>query len=251
MWQNETREWSGHAPVLFPLCGKCSVIVNGRGYPIEKHGFARKREFSVAKRGRDFIAFRLLADEETKKVFPFDFAFTVRYRLLENAVEVVYETENTGTEPLYFSCGGHETFALEKQIENYEVRFEKEEKLIALVHDDEGRLTGEKKLLSENGILPLKGEYFIGGNTLIFGGLQSRRATLCDKSGRVVARTEFDGFENFLLWKPQQANMICLEPWLTLPDTVGESKEFSRKAGVVCVPPKGKRAFRRRIAYYE
>lgn len=250
LWQNETGEWSGHAPVLFPVCGKCSVIVNGREYPIEKHGFARKREFSVAERGRDFIAFRLLADEETKKVFPFDFAFTVRYRLFENAVEVVYETENAGTEPLYFSCGGHESFALEKPIEDYEVRFEREEKLIALVHDDEGRLTGEKKLLSENGILPLKTEYFTGDSTLIFGNLQSRKATLYG-NGRAVAQTGFEGFENFLLWKPQQANMICLEPWLNLPDTVGERKEFSRKTGVVCVPPKGKRIFRRKITYYE
>ena len=41
-------------------------------------------------------------------------------------------------------------------------------------------------------------------------------------NGRAVARTDFEGFENFLLWKLQQANMICLEPWLNLPDTVGE-----------------------------
>ena len=249
LWQNVTGEWNGHAPVLFPVCGKCSMIVNKREYPIEKHGFARKREFSVVERGRDFIAFRLLADEETKKVFPFDFAFTVRYRLLDNAVEVVYETENAGTKPLYFSCGGHESFALEKPIENYEVRFEKEEKLIALVHDDEGRLTGEKILLSENGVLPLKADYFTNGNTLIFGNLQSRKATLYG-NGRAVAQTEFEGFENFLLWKLQQANMICLEPWLNLPDTVGERKEFFRKAGVVCVPPKGKKIFMRKITYY-
>ena len=55
----------------------------------------------------------------------------------------------------------------------------------------------------------------------------------------------------FLLWKLQQANMICLEPWLNLPDTVGERKEFFRKAGVVCVPPKGKKIFMRKITYYE
>ncbi len=250
LWQNETGEWSGHAPVLFPVCGKCSVIVNGRGYPIEKHGFARKREFSVVEHGKDFITFRLLADEETKKVFLFDFAFTVRYHLFENAVEVVYETENADTKPLCFSCGGHESFALETPIEDYEVRFEKEEKLIALVHDSEGWLTGEKKLLSENGVLPLKADYFTNGNTLIFGNLQSRKATLYG-NGRAVAQTEFEGFENFLLWKPQRANMICLEPWLNLPDTMGERKEFSRKTGVVCVSPKGKRIFRRKITYYE
>ena len=45
--------------------------------------------------------------------------------------------------------------------------------------------------------------------------------------------------------------MICLEPWLNLPDTMGERKEFSRKTGVVCVSPKGKRIFRRKITYYE
>lgn len=251
LWQNVTGEWSGHAPVLFPVCGKCSIIVNGKECPIEKHGFAKEREFSVVERGRDFIAFRLLVDEETKKVFPFDFAFTVRYRLGKNAVEVVYETENAGTKPLCFSCGGHESFALEKPIENYEVRFEQEEKLIALVHDDEGRLTGEKILLSENGILPLKAEYFTGDSTLIFGNLQSRKATLHEKNGREVARTDFEGFENFLLWKPRQANMICLEPWLNLPDTVDDNREFSRKTGVVCVPPKGKKIFMRKITYYE
>lgn len=250
LWQNETGEWSGHAPVLFPVCGKCSVIVNGKEYPIAKHGFARKREFSVVERGGDYISFRLVSDEETKKVFPCDFAFTVRYCLFGNAVEVVYETENTGTELLYFSCGGHESFALEQPIEHYEIKFEREEKLVALVHDNEGRLTGEKTLLSENGVLPLKREYFKGGNTLIFGNLQSRKATLL-QGGRAVAQTEFGDFENFLLWKPKRASMICLEPWLNLPDTVGERKEFSRKKGVVCVPPKGKRIFTRKITYYE
>ena len=45
--------------------------------------------------------------------------------------------------------------------------------------------------------------------------------------------------------------MICLEPWLNLPDTVGERKEFFQKAGVVCVPPKGKKIFVRKITYYE
>ena len=251
LWQNETGEWSGHAPVLFPVCGKCSVIVNGRGYPIEKHGFARKREFSIVEHGKDFITFRLLADEETKKVFPFDFAFTVRYRLFENAVEVVYETENADTKPLYFSCGGHESFALEREIEHYELHFEREEKLVALVHNEEGKLTGEKRTLSENGVLPLKREYFIGGNTLIFGGINSRSATLCEKEGRAVAETRFGGFENLLLWKPERAKMLCIEPWLNLPDRVGETKELSEKEGFVRLNPNERKTLSRQITYYE
>ena len=28
LWQNENGGWSGHAPILFPHCGKCTVNVD-------------------------------------------------------------------------------------------------------------------------------------------------------------------------------------------------------------------------------
>lgn len=249
LWQNETGEWDGHAPALFPVCGNCAVRINGKDYPVKKHGFAKTGEFEVIERGDDFIAFRLESDEETKRVFPFDFAFTVRYRLCGSSVEIIYETENTGDEPLYFSCGGHESFAFESEVEHYEVRFEKQEKLVTLVHNDEGRLTGEERTLSEHGVLPLKAEYFQNGNTLIFGGIKSRRAALCERGGKWVAETEFEGFSNLLLWKPERTKMLCMEPWLNLPDRVGERKEFSAKGGVLCVEPQKTKRLIRKIRY--
>ena len=250
LWMNDTGEWSGRAPVLFPVCGNCAVTVGGKDYPVAKHGFAKVSDFCVDERGEHFISFSMRSDAETKKQFPYDFKFTVVYRLCGNSAEITYITENTGEELLYFSCGGHESFALDETIENYEVRFEREEKLIALAHDGDGKLTGGKKLLSVNGVLPLKGEYFTRGNTLIFGNLESRKATLYKKGGGAVAATSFDGFGNFLLWKPERAKMLCMEPWLNLPDTAGDKREFSDKAGVVCVQPKESRKFVRVITYY-
>ena len=47
LWQNENGGWAGHAPVLFPVCGDCTMIVRGKEYPIKKHGFARNSEFEL------------------------------------------------------------------------------------------------------------------------------------------------------------------------------------------------------------
>jgi hypothetical protein len=28
-WQNPTGEWDGHAPLLFPVCGRCGITLDG------------------------------------------------------------------------------------------------------------------------------------------------------------------------------------------------------------------------------
>ena len=52
LWQNENGSWSGHAPVLFPVCGSCGVTVNGKTYEVGAHGFARKSEFATIKNNK-------------------------------------------------------------------------------------------------------------------------------------------------------------------------------------------------------
>ena len=32
LWQNENGGWAGHAPILFPYAGRCSVKVDGKVY---------------------------------------------------------------------------------------------------------------------------------------------------------------------------------------------------------------------------
>ena len=249
LWQNDTGEWAGHAPVLFPVCGNCKMIVKGIFYPIPKHGFARRSEFSVVGRGRDFIVFSLQSSEETKKVYPYDFVLNVSYRLKENSIEVSYTVKNTGAEDLYFSCGSHESYAIDGEIEEYELRFDGKEELITLLHDGEGCLTGERLKLSENGCLSLKNDYFKAGSTLIFSDLRQKRAMLFHKSGRAVACVEFDA-DNLLLWKPERANMICIEPWLTLPDGAGDDAEFFSKKGVRRIPPNEEASSTHTVTYF-
>ena len=112
LWQNENGSWSGHAPVLFPVCGSCGVTVNGKTYEVGAHGFARKSEFTLKHISEGKIILSLKSSEETKKKYPFDFVFKAEYALAGNSVNIIYTVENPSDSELPFSCGGHESFAL-------------------------------------------------------------------------------------------------------------------------------------------
>ena len=250
LWQNPTGEWAGHAPLLFPVCGNCGVKVDGVSYPIKPHGFAKRMPFVLEKTGADFLTFALTANEETKKVYPFDFIFRVTYRVENNTRSIVYEVENPADEPLYFACGGHETFPLETDVDGYEIEFDKEENLVHYYHGKEGKLTGATKAYGNGKPFPLPIDFLQDGETLIFKDVRSRKVNLVRKGGKPLATVTFDGFSNLLLWRQDQAKYICIEPWTNLPDPENTpDKEFAEKDGVIKVDGKSKKQLVRTICY--
>lgn len=45
---NAAPSWPNHSPVLFPIVGQLigdQLLVDGRSYPMARHGFARRRTF--------------------------------------------------------------------------------------------------------------------------------------------------------------------------------------------------------------
>ena len=249
LWQNETGEWAGKAPILFPVCGRCSMVVNGTTYPIPFHGFVRKAEFSLKEKTETSISFTISSSEETKKLYPYDFEFTVTYALVGSVLSIAYEVYNPADKTLYFSCGSHESYMLEKDLSEYKLVFEEDEKFVHIPYAD--CLTNEEIYLGEGKELPLMKEYLLDGNTLILSGIVSGGVTLAEKSGKKVADISFDGFTNLLLWRPADVQMICIEPWHTLPDRKeDEEKEFSEKDGVMTVAAKSKKTLVRTIRYY-
>lgn len=250
LWQNPTGEWAGHAPVLFPVCGHFGVTVDGVSYPIKAHGFARKSEFTLVEKGEDFISFCLQSNEETKKVYPYEFVFFVTYRLCGAKIEIEYRVENPAKEPLYFACGAHDSFALEKDVDEYELRFANEKTLTHRPCNEGGYLTGETVEFTSVNPFVLPKEYLQNGDSLIFEGVESKVALLCEKSGKELVKICFDGFDNLLLWRAGNAKYICIEPWTNLPDFAGANEEeFSQKAGVLKVEGNSSKKLIRSIEY--
>ena len=80
IWQGDPKYWGGHAPVLFPIVGALRngrTRIKGEWYEMNRHGFVRRREFTVAEKREDAVSLVIESDAETKKQYPFDFRLTV------------------------------------------------------------------------------------------------------------------------------------------------------------------------------
>ena len=249
-WQNETGEWSGCAILLFPYAGFNRLVYDGVDFGIQKHGFCRNEEFAPISQAENSIVFELCANDRTKAVYPYEFTFRVKYELVDGGYEVSYTIKNTSDREIPFACGGHESFALDNEVENYYVEFENDEKFDFLVHNANGLLTGETRSYGQGRVLPLQKDFTDNSATVILGDINSRKATLKDKeTNEKIVEISFDGFENLLLWHPHGSKMLCIEPWQCLPSYADEIKEFKKRKGVVTLSPNRGITFTRMITY--
>lgn len=251
-WQNKDGKWDGHCPMLFPYCGHVTINHNNRIYPCEPHGFAKDREFELNKIENDLLVMSLKSDNTTHDYYPFDFIFTVRFSLSGNKLKFEYEVLNDSAEPLYFSCGGHESFITDSDISGYKVLFNKEETFDNLLNDDNGYLTDKTVNLGKGKELVLKEEYFDNGASLIFKGLNSDNLIFSDKVGKKICKINFKGFDVLLFWKEPYSEFICIEPWLNIPDGYENvNLPLSSKYGFVKVDPCKKQSLTQTITFYE
>ena len=58
------------------------------------------------------MVFALNSDEESRKVFPFDFSLEIEYRLWKRVLHTTFRVVNTGTAEMLFSVGAHPAFNL-------------------------------------------------------------------------------------------------------------------------------------------
>jgi len=124
----------GGNPILFPVVarhmvdgqvGKARYPGNSQIYDLPMHGFARDSAFQVVKTTDFSISMLLRSSEETKKVYPFDFAFLVTYALIgpsKSELAVELRTMNLGDKELPNYPGHHFYFAIaHTDRENWEV----------------------------------------------------------------------------------------------------------------------------------
>lgn len=234
MWDGNPEVWSGTAPLMFPICGGLKdnrYELDGKIYSLPRHGYARTTVFEVEKAERDTAVFLHKSNEETKKVYPFDYELRVIYSLEEKTVKIEYALDNLSDKTMYFNIGSHEAYSTPHGVEDYDVIFAQEETLSANILY--GNILSDQLLpiIKDSKVLPIYDKYFTI-DALVFKTLQSRAATLRDrKTGRGV-RVEFPDARYFLLWHKPGAAYLCMEPWTGIADTVGSSYDITQKEGI-------------------
>lgn len=250
LWQNDSGSWDRCAPILFPVCGHCSVVVDGKDYGMPMHGFACNMEFALKDSNENSVTLRLVSNETTKKIYPYDFILDVKYLLDGETLTISYDVQNVGNDDMYYSCGGHESFNI-TDFENHALRFPKNELFLSLEHNAGGVLTGKIIDLGKGKILKLKNELLKdGSNTVILKDLNSKEVELINTSTDTVeAKVEFPCAPFLLVWRPDGGNTVCIEPWHNLPDIVGEVEEYSNKLGVCKIASGESAKIYRKITY--
>lgn len=245
VWQADPAFWNRHAPVLFPNVGKYyggHFTYNGTDYPMGQHGFARDTEFEQAASGENFVTYRLCADEESKKVYPFDFVLEITHRLNGNRLTVEWNVKNTDNKEMYFTIGGHPAFNVnvlpDTDFEDYCLVFkEGTEKLSYVLLDAEsGTAIGDKvyELELTDSKYALKKDMF-DKDALVFDGGQIEWAALALPDGKPYIALESKGFPNFGIWSKPGAPYVCLEPWCGRCDNKGFEGEISEKPGIIAL----------------
>lgn len=247
VWQAEPSIWARHAPVLFPIIGRLkdkTYSVGGKSYQITQHGFGRDLEFVCTEQSDTSIALTLTPNAYTKPMYPFDFAFTVRYTLEENTLRKQHITTNRGDTDMYYEVGGHDAYnvALEpnETMEDYYVDFGSGDAIYPLINDDALMITKDKRTVPlEDGKLFLSGELF-KLDALILDDCKNRTVSIRSKKSKYVISMEFADFPYLGIWSKytgKDTNYVCIEPWSTLPDASYLDHALENKIGVRKLAP--------------
>ncbi len=244
MWSADPAFWGKKSPVLFPIVGGLktnSYQYRGTTNSLNRHGFAREKEFTVTAQNHNSITFTLETDAESLKVYPFQFRFSVIYALEQNKLSVTYQVENKGDEPLYFSVGGHPAFAVPlvpgTAYTDYRLLFSEKETVGKWPLSHKGLI--EKApipFLDNTSSLPLTKELFYG-DALVFKNLQSTGISLVSDKNAHGLKLQFDGFPYMGIWSFKDADFVCIEPWCGIADSVDASGDITQKEGIHALSP--------------
>jgi galactose mutarotase-like enzyme len=251
IWQADPAIWAWHAPVLFPVVGRCMddmLRIGDKTYRMEKHGFARRATFTCIDQTAHSLTMQMTSSIETRAVYPYDFVFRIRYELDGLCQRQFFEVENTGIDTMYFALGGHPAFSAPfyagERYEDYAIEFGADTQLDRYHIDAAGFFDGRTSaVLHDSHSLCLAPDMF-DDDALIFKNLNSHQVKLCSSLHNHSLSVDFEGFSYLGLWAKPQAGYVCIEPWQGCAETAGERVDISAKEGIVALASGAQKNYR-------
>ena len=244
LWQGDSAYWGGRAPNLFPFCGRFwNQLATADGVPCNPgmHGFFRRRVAKAQQISETEIVFTQTDGADTLELYPFRFEVKMRYVLQENSLLVRAEITNTGDRVMPYGYGGHPGFSTAfagGSTEDYYLEFPEESHAEALNFcPDNCYLTGGTKPfdLRDGKIFDLRDSFFATGSSFLCG--MPDRITLKSRLSDRSLTLHYPDFPYLGFWKNVGGAYICIEPWRSLPATLGESTELYEKEDLVKALP--------------
>jgi galactose mutarotase-like enzyme len=242
-WSGEPAVWAGRAPLLFPIVGELAggrYRLGARSFALPRHGFARRRRFTLRAATASSVSLGLGDDAETLAVYPFRFDLEVDFTLTGPTLAITTTVRNRGAIDMPASFGFHPAFRWPLPYGGeraaHVLEFSSAEPAPVRRLDAQGLLTPEPQATPVLGRrLPLQDALF-AQDVLIFDRLQSDSLTYGAERGPRL-RVSFPDTPLLGVWTKPGAEFICIEPWHGIADPVGYTGDFGAKPGIFTVAP--------------
>jgi galactose mutarotase-like enzyme len=242
-WNGDPSVWAGRAPLLFPIVGELAggqYRLGGKSFPLSRHGFARRRPFTVDEATASGVSLRLSDDAETLAVYPFRFDLNVRFSIAGPTLSTTVTIHNPGSIALPASFGFHPAFRWplpygEARATHF-LEFDVPEGAPVRRLDAQGLLRAESQPTPVVGRRLRLEDALFAEDVLIFDRLQSESLTYGAEHGPRL-RVSFTDTPLLGLWTKPRAGFICIEPWHGIADPAGFTGDFHAKPGVFTVAP--------------
>ncbi|MCL5104635.1 MAG: hypothetical protein M1133_11070 [Armatimonadetes bacterium] len=196
-----------------PVLGIYSIHGSDKIYYMPPHGILFLCKFSKIDESREpnraSVTYELTVPEEVRdRNYPFDLGFIQRFTLTPEYAEVEGTITNKGTGPAPCAFGYHPYFRISNpRREDIEARLPVSRQYF--LTERTVLLNGESEPSDGVVTLPPTGE-----SCKVYGEVNGRRMSLIDhRAGRAIHLDFDEKFEMLLVWAPDGADFLCLEPW--------------------------------------
>ncbi len=257
LWQGG-EIWNDHAPVLFPIVSGLhggKYTLDGKEYEMQAHGFASQKEFEVEEQTESSVTMLLRSDAETKKCYPFDFEFRIRFTVDGLKLHQEYITDNKSARDMYYSTGSHEGYAIEGKLDNYSIIFDEKETIprYSMKKDENGNVIGNIPCLENERELKLDHDEYFFRDELIFLDFKSKGLTFRDDRTGESIHIDFPDQDTLVFWTRTRtyAEFLCIEPWCGTWDFKEKIPcDFSEKYRIRTLKPGESENLKHTITFY-
>ena len=246
VWPADPAYWNRHAPLLFPIVGKLNgnrYTYDSTTYSMGGHGFARDSVFECLSVEGNAIWHRLVPDDKTRRMYPFDFQLDVGHIIDGATLTCRWKVTNTGNADLLFSIGGHTAFRVPlnngETIDDCWLQVSPAQDTQYKQVNSVGSVRADTQAFPlENGFAKL-GAHFFDEDVYIFEDKQLASVALAGKDKTPYLRVDFPSFPAVGIWAKPGAPFVCIEPWYGVADHENATGELADKVLIQTLAPHG------------
>lgn len=239
MWNGNPELWGKKSPVLFPVVGTLksnTYFYNHKSYNMNRHGFAREKDFELKEQSETSLLFCIKNDESTLAIYPFEFEFSILYSIHHQELSVTYIVKNTGDDDLLFSVGGHPAFKVPifegDTYNDYILKFNQKETIGRWPISKDGLIERTPTpLLIDSDTIHLKKELFYK-DAIVLKNLKSQSVKLLSTNNNCGIGFNFASFPYLGIWAAKDADFVCIEPWCGIADGIDSNQVLVDKEGI-------------------